>query len=819
MFSSKDIFFGSQASGYRISNSLRFRSSASAYLSRTLGTPTDSKKWTLSCWVKRGALTGYQSILGSGQAASATNYAQLYFDTSTNSLIYYDSQSSATAANYTTAAVFRDPSAWYHLTVTVDTTATTKLQIFVNGVLQTLTTSTAYSLNATTSINTNAYRGAVGATSLNSGYSNCFDGYLAEVNFIDGQALTPSSFGETDATTGVWKPKAYTGTYGTNGFYLKFADNSALTTASNVGLGKDSSPNGNYWVTNNISITAGATYDSMIDTPTPYDDGGNGVGNYCVLNYADKGTSATITGANLDYTASASGTIGKGSIGVSSGKWYWEINILSTANWVGICSASESPNITYLGATATSYTYAGGNGNKYNNGTYSAYGSTFTTGDVICVALDMDNSAVYFGKQAGGTGSITWQNSGVPTSGSSKTGAAFTALPTTIVPALGNNSASNCSINFGQRPFSATPPSGFKPLNTFNLPTPTIAAGGNYMAAVLYNGTSASNTVVATSSNSGNNPLALTFQPDFVWIKSRSAATDHKLTDAVRGVTKALISDTTGAETTDTNGLTAFTSTGFTVGSDSVYNNGTGPATYVAWEWKANGSGSSNTSGSITSTVSANATAGFSVVTYTGNGTAGATVGHGLGVAPSFIIVKNRGVAAHDWECYHASLGNTYRIRLNLTSVADTGGTMWNNTSPTSAVFSVGSDQDVNYSTNTYVAYCFAAVAGYSAFGSYTGNGSADGPFVFTGFRPRYVLVKRTDSTSDWYIWDTARDTYNVISATLFADTAGAETSAASIDGLSNGFKCRSATVVNVSTGTYIYAAFAENPFKYARAR
>jgi hypothetical protein len=337
------------------------------------------------------------------------------------------------------------------------------------------------------------------------------------------------------------------------------------------------------------------------------------------------------------------------------------------------------------------------------------------------------------------------------------------------------------------------------------------------MAATTYTGTGASLTVANTVN--GTN-----FQPDLVWVKSRSAATDHKLTDVVRGVTKALISDTTGAETTDTNGLTAFGSTGFTLGTDTTYNNSA--ATYVAWQWKANGAGVTNTSGSITSTVSANTTAGFVVVTFTGTG-ANATVGHGLGVAPSMVIVKDRTAArtGYQWPVWHTSLGGgTKALFLNVTDATATDTVYWNSTVPTSSVFSVGTWGGVNYSGDNFVAYCFSAVAGYSAFGSYTGNGSTDGPFVYTGFRPRFILIKcSSNSTSStvWTIFDTSRSPYNASVNELYPNLSAAEgVDSSGIDILSNGFKPkRNSEYANLSGWTYIYYAVAENPFKYSSAR
>ena len=350
--------------------------------------------------------------------------------------------------------------------------------------------------------------------------------------------------------------------------------------------------------------------------------------------------------------------------------------------------------------------------------------------------------------------------------------------------------------------------------------TYAIPDGRTVMAATTYTGTGSGTPSVSNAIN------GVSFQPDFVWIKTRNNGTNwHSLFNSVVGRAGGLASNVTNSEFTSTagNDLVSFNAGGFSVGPVNQWDLNNASFNYVAWNWKAGGTAVSNTSGTITSSVSANTTAGFSVVTYTGNGTAGATVGHGLGVAPSMIISKVRSTT-NNWSVYHASLGNAQTVYLNLTQAASSGSTTsWNSTTPTSSVFTIGPDGAVNASGGTFVAYCFSAVAGYSAFGSYTGNGSTDGPFVYLGFRPRFIMIKRTDSTGDWHIEDTSRDTYNSVIHDLAPNTSAAETSYTAGNGfdyLSNGFKLRdSGAGVNASGGTFIWAAFGENPFKFANAR
>ena len=318
------------------------------------------------------------------------------------------------------------------------------------------------------------------------------------------------------------------------------------------------------------------------------------------------------------------------------------------------------------------------------------------------------------------------------------------------------------------------------------------------------------NTKLYTGNGSTQNITGIGFQPDIVWNKARNATEDHALVDAVRGVTKTIYPSDTAAEQTRASGLTAFGTDGYTVGNGTYFgNNGT---TYASWNWKAGGTGSANTDGSINSTVSVNTTAGCSIVTYTGTG-ANATVGHGLGAAPAFYMVKSRS-SAYDWRCYHQSLGNGKYIDLNATGGAVTNSNAWNNTSPTSTVFSLSTGSTPNANGATFVAYCFAEKPGFSKFGKYTGNGNGNGSFVYTGFRPAMVIIKNyTNGTGDPSImYDDKRIGYNPNNNVLEGANTSAEASSDRMDILSNGFKLRyNWTPINKSGDTYIYMAFGQS--------
>jgi hypothetical protein len=790
--------------GYQIERSLRFNSADSAYLNRTPASAGNRKTWTWSAWFKKSLIADNNPYLFS--AGASAPYDQLYFDTNDKLNMYAGGNQI-----FLTNAVYRDPSAWYHIVWAVDTTqatSTDRVKLYVNGVAQTFATYNAITQNTDTKINNNEVHN-IGRIVSNNYYLN---GYLTEVYFIDGSAKTPSDFGETDTDTGVWKPKAYSGSYGTNGFYLKFADNSGTTSTT---LGKDSSGNSNNWTPNNFSVTAGSGNDSLVDSPTQYgtDTGAGGEvrGNYGTLNPL-KQTGASLTNGNLQFTKSGGAGASLFTIHptffVSSGKWYFEVTptaINTNGSLVGIVGTDVAL------ATYTSLASMTGNiwayradAYKVNNGSSASYGNTWTTNDVVGVAIDMDNGKIWWSKNG------TWQASGDPAAG---TNAAYTNVSGSVGPLLidqGISGTFDGSINSGQRPFAYTAPSGFKALCTTNLPTPTIGAtsttrADDYFNTVLYTGTGSSLSVTGVG-----------FQPDFVWIKERAGAADHGLYDAVRGVQNQLESNTTTAETTESTGLTAFGTDGFTVGALAQLNTNTD--TYVAWAWKGNGAGVSNTSGSITSTVSANTTAGFSIVTATTPSSyTSYTVGHGLGATPAMLIYKER-TGTSNWQVWHKNLSAASNaIQLNTTGAEQSGAYFGTQTS-TVAAFQSGVQTSLSA---PFVVYCFAPVAGYSAFGSYTGNGSTDGPMVFTGFRPRYLLMKG-NVVRNWFVFDTARSTYNVLDTVIFPNDSVAESSGGynAFDLLSNGFKVRSSdTNFNLNGTTYIYAAFAEVPTKFSLAR
>ena len=617
--------------------------------------------------------------------------------------------------------------------------------------------------------------------------------------------FTDTGFEITGTST---ETNASGGTY----IYMAFAD-----TADAV-FNFDASGNKNNWLPNNINSSGESetTYDLMKDTPSLVDEN---AANFATLNPLQD--SGTLSNGNLRMTGTFDNYRGrKGTIQIpSSGKWYWEYNITvqntGAGNWtvVGVCVNDKSLTGYPSGTGAIGYGDRNDGRNINNEGTEVTNSSNidFSTGDVLQVAYDVDTGKFWFGRNN------TWFDPSAGNTGNPSTGAnaTLTAAAKNWHPFVSHFSNNNTTdINFGQRPFAYTPPTGFLKLNTFNLPDSTIEDGSDYFTPVLYSGNSSTQSITGVG-----------FQPDLVWTKDRNSYVHVTAVDAVRGAPLDLFTSAQNGDSNDHNGLTAFTADGFNLGS-STNHNVTGHS-YVAWNWLAGNSTSTNTSGSVNSTVSVNTTAGFSIVGFTSPSSGSFTMGHGLGASPDLIIMKRR-ASSSNWGIFHSAVctseDNYFIFNSNaLISYTD----FWGAALPTSTVFgaNVGASAIAN---EAMIAWCWRAVEGYSAFGKYTGNGSTDGTFVYTGFRPAYILVKSSSGASNniqWNVYDTTRGTFNPIDEYTLVSTPDVESNSASTyykaDILSNGFKLRASGVygVNQNNCVYAYAAFAENPFKNANAR
>jgi hypothetical protein len=725
-------------------------------------------------------------------------------------------------------ASFRDPYAWYHIVAVLDTTnatSTDRMRLYVNGQRLTSFGVTTYPAQNTATCYVNATNIHYLGRSVEPLY-RYMDGYISEVNLIDGQSLDATSFGETDPQTGVWIPKRYTGTYGTNGFRLSFANNSSTTA-----LGYDSSGNGNNWTANNFSVTPGVNNDVFVDVPSLYGTdtglGGEVLGNYCTWNPLNA-TGASTANGNLEATLTGNASLSaqiRGTLAPVSGKWYWENTVTADGNqshWLGVIAASARADIRLDNSNALSQVvYARYDGQKVVNGTMSAYAASYTTGDIIGVALDLDLSVVTFYKNNVSQGTLS-----LPTSGIAYVPVFWYSTTAT---------SGTVAANFGQRPFAYAAPTGYKALCTTNLPAPAIGQTSSNQADNHFN-------VVTYSGNGSTQNLTTDFAPDLVWIKNRTTNYSHMLYDTLRGPSTGSVSKVISSNATDIEGtvndnstygyLSSFNANGFTVTAGSFTGSGgytnTSGQNYVAWCWNAGGTSVTNGAGTngatIASTYRANRAAGFSIVTYTGNGVDGATVAHGLGIAPAFIIVKSRN-NTYNWGVWHKNLAkydanHTYALGLNLTRIADATAQYavfypgLNNTN----VFGLGNESTSNQLNSTYIAYCFAEVSGYSAFGIFSHAALADGTFVNTGFRPRFLLLKGTDNASNWIIHDAVCDPVNFVGRGINANLSGAEStsnSLYSLDFVSNGFKMRN-TGLN---GNFIYMAIAETPSRLALAR
>ena len=791
----------SGAGDYEVKRSIRndqgtADTNSGSNFSRTFGASGNRKTFTKSVWVKKCNTPGnigddQYSIISAGGGGSGSSACNLRFS-NIDTLQYGSGASGSSIFKLWTNRKFRDPSAWYHIVVAVDTTqgtASDRAKMYINGVQETDFATADYpSQNADIYFNFDINH-RIGSNSLwsdlNSTYGN-FNGYIAEFNFIDGTALTPSSFGKTNSTTGQWVPKKYSGSYGTNGFYLNFSDNSGTTATT---LGKDSSGNGNNFTPNNFSVSAGAGNDSSEDSPT---------NNFPTIN-PEAGYSTNFVSAsngNLDFSiANNHWAISTFAI-PASGKWYFEC----------VYTDVQSGDVSVFNPNMINDDSNGFDGRW--NGIAFSHGEIRVDNSAVQSSLtSLANNTIYGILIDRDAGTVSFSIAG-SVEGSAVNISAMTDSSTlAIVNRRQSSSGSNPigSQNYGQRPFSHLP-AGYKALCSANLPDPTIKLPNKHFDTLLY-----------TGNNGSQNITGLDFDPDFVWGKNRQdAGYHHDVYDIVRGDNLRIFTSQNNAETT---GYLQFGVTGgfsLTAGGGININ----AKNHVAWCWNAGSSTASNGNGSITSSVRANASAGFSVAGWTGTNGNG-TVGHGLGVAPKVVIVRRR-ESASDWAVYHGEIGNTKRLVLNSAAAASgASASWWNNTSPTSTTFSVGSDAGSNGSTDDYIAYCFSEVAGYSKFGSYVGNNNADGVFVYLGFRPAYVMIKNREAGSTaWYILDKKRDPDNPAQEYLAAEDAGAEGTYVFYDFLSNGFKLRNTGAAQNPNGQeVIYLAFAESPFKYARAR
>jgi len=917
---SPSTLFLAKKGAYEIKRSLRFNDDDNAYLNRTPSSTGNRTTFTLSLWIKRASnLDEFQRIFEAG--ADTNNRTYFTFD-GDDKLEINHRDGGSEAVNLTTTARFRDVSAWYHIVLAIDTTQSTssnRIKIYVNETQQTaFDTSTYPNSSKEFDINSTAVH-YIGRTTNNT--SN-FDGYMAEINFIDGFQYDPSYFGQTDAITGQWNPKKYTGSYGSNGFYLNFSTNT---------LGTDRSGNGNDFTPNNFSVVAGAGNDVLEDTP---------INNFATINGSFRvdgfnGT-RTLSQGNLAISGSTNDSSGDFMQAASipfplTGKWYVEANVTTLGTSGGndggpligimdipyIHSDPKAKVVRADGKVATTGN-AGGAGNSQFT---SSFAGSVSQGDVWQLAYDADNRYVYFGKNN------SWANgSGSYNQSDFSNAQAYATQPTAGVqqvyiftqPYSTNSMSFQLDFNFGQRAFAHTPPTGYEKLNTTNLPDPTIKLPNKHFDTLLYSGNGSDNRDIT----------GLNFAPDWVWLKRRDGSMSHNLGDTVRGANKVLFSDQTAAENTETDRIKAYNSDGFRLGTDSAVNfNG---YTYVTWNWNAGDTdgktytvtvvsdsgnkyrfdgygtsavtldlaeggtyifnypsahpfrfsttsdgthgggseyttgvtvisstsiqivvaasaptlyyycsshsgmggaintnstlGSSNFDGTIQTKVKVNALAGFSIINYTGNGTAGSTVGHGLGVKPDFMILRNRPDVTN-WIVYHSELNTDGQSFLELNETQDglsTSTTLYNSTAPSSSVITLGTNNASNGNNDAMLVYAFSEVAGYSRIGSYLGNGSSNGTFVFCGFRPAWVLIKKSSAAGSWVLWDNKRNPHNTcdIDVNPNRDFAEDNYSNHDVDFLSNGFKFTSSdNTTNHNAYKYVFIAFAESPFKNARAR
>jgi len=814
--------------GHEIEQSLRFEDGDSPYLSHTPASAGNRDVNTTSFWVKRANLGTVQMIFTAGSSFPSNHDNSTVIQFLADDTFRYRSEASGSAvAQLDTTRVFRDVGSWYHIVLTYESTnatSTDRIKLYVNGVRETVFDSTTYPTSGVDNFFASDEVHQIGRSTTN--YIDC---YLAEFNFIDGTALGPDSFGELK--DGIWVAKNTSGlTFGTNGFHLDFADSSAI--------GNDVSGQNNDFAVSGLAAT-----DVVLDSPT---------NNFATMNPLHKGNgttgSITFSEGNLASSFAGNHTTMQHAATMAlptTGKWYWEqtfTGALTNGSRAAMCGiwnddSQDLGSNNRLTVTSDAVTFYSDDNKIYSSADGSIGNTAYTgsiaeqTGAVVSFAVDMDNTWVWVAVNG------TYINGTPDFSDGTNRVDVVTDTNGRYIPFWAGDGGQTITwrVNFGQDSanvssansdskgigtFEYAVPSGYTSLCTANLPEPEIIDGSEYFNTVLWSGNGASSRGITGVSHA----------PDFVWIKTRNQANEHSLFDSVRGVAKDLESNSNAIEQANNvyGYITSFDSDGFTVepgtsGSALVNESGN---TFVAWNWKAGTSVSGNTTGSGTAktyTGSANTEAGFSIIKYVGNGTSGHTIPHNLGAVPKMIIAKNLD-QADDWAVYHNGIGAGNYLKLNESDGSASAAQVWNDTTPSDSVFSVGSNHQTNATDEDYIAYCFADIDQYCKAGSYIGNSNADGTYVHLNFRPAWVMIKEAGASGFWMITDNKVYPNNDGNTrSLAANDTGSETTISNrgneVDFLSNGFKIRASTGDMGASNTHIYLAFAEQPFKYANAR
>ena len=796
-----------------VANSVIFNDDDSAYLSRTYGTPTNAKKFTVSFWFKAGAGTGDQYLLSTGPGGGAPD-GNIYLDHSTGGgELWYADPNDGSGFGFRTQRKFTDSSSWVHFCMGIDTTASSgsRLKVEIDGVDQGQPSATAGSLlqnnqggsalptepspNQDMNLNKDSAVYNIGRRTLTSG--GPLDGYLANYYFIDGEKKQASDFGQLDTSTNRWVPKAYSGNFNDNGWKLAFG----TAPGTSNGAGTDTSGENHHWAENNFNST-----DQSADTPTKnfnvFDGGLNGAGtlsegNTQIVTATDQRTTYT----TMDIPA--------------TGKWYWELDVVNYNTggsvYLGVVEFDElvTSNNPISGLTKqVIFDNFAGNAYVYSNSSSAGLGTAWCNtpgsnnfnadGDILQFALDQDAGTLFIGNNN------TWFRAGGARdsfANATTVGQAIfkTGVKRRFLLGRGGSSAETYAINFGQHP------------NTFSGSSTTFNADAN--GHFVY--TPPTGYKAVNQDNLDDTASKLTA---WAWIKNRDSTDSHVLVDRVRGVGVEVHTDgtTTTPETTNANTVQRFLQRGVQVGSDVQVN--TANESYVLWQWLVGNSattGSTNDSGSIDSSVIAADAGHFSVVSWTGNETLGATIGHGLGGTPEFIIAIARAENGENKPVYHKFMtSDNDHLKINDNNVQGTAGTtIWDVSAMSSTLIGLGAAVQSN-SNNGMIAYCFRSVPGVCKVGKYIGNGDNDGPYVNLGFKPRWVMVRSLAANRNWNTLDTTRNPTNIASPSILLPNSTAVDTPGQIgafDILADGFKPRdTAANSNASGETYIYLAMAD---------